>query len=301
MGHQGRRDRQVRAFDTVPRLETRRATSTHPLPASGGQLTRNDQPPSRLHPGGRRPRPRRRHPDPARRPRHARRRARGRRGQRRHHRHRHHRRRRPQRRGRPHQRCPSPGPQLVPLAALPHADREQGPDPAGGNRRRRDRRRPPPRAARRPAAGHHPDNRPARHGRWHHPPGRAQPRRGHRLLRHTSAQDQLRAKPGRFTAVTVDATPGSTDSALRQRLQTALGTGYTIREWTAPAYGCYATASPPTAPSSGTATASPHAPPRDAVTAPSPHVAAQRIKRAGPAGSRQAVRPLGNGAGRLRR
>jgi putative ABC transport system permease protein len=43
-----------------------------------------------------------------------------------------------------------------------------------------------------------------------------------------TAQNQLLAKPGRFTAVTVDATPGTTDTALRQRLRTTLGTGYTI-------------------------------------------------------------------------
>ena len=55
----------------------------------------------------------------------------GRRGQRRHHRHRHHRRRRPQRRGRPHQRCPALARNWYPSQALPHADREQGPDPAG--------------------------------------------------------------------------------------------------------------------------------------------------------------------------
>ena len=43
-----------------------------------------------------------------------------------------------------------------------------------------------------------------------------------------TAQTQLLAKPGMFSAVTVDAAPGTTDTDLRQRLQAALGPGYAI-------------------------------------------------------------------------
>jgi putative ABC transport system permease protein len=43
-----------------------------------------------------------------------------------------------------------------------------------------------------------------------------------------TAQTHLLGKPGMFSAVTVDAAPGTSDTELRQRLQTALGPGYTI-------------------------------------------------------------------------
>src|SRR4051794_28883278 len=43
-----------------------------------------------------------------------------------------------------------------------------------------------------------------------------------------TGQNQLLAKPGMFSSVTVDAAPGTSDTELRQRLQAALGPAYAI-------------------------------------------------------------------------
>ena len=44
----------------------------------------------------------------------------------------------------------------------------------------------------------------------------------------TTAQARLLGKPASFSAVTVDAAPGTSDTDLRQHLQAVLGQGYAI-------------------------------------------------------------------------
>ena len=103
------------------------------------------------------------------------------------------------------------------------------PDRARRDRRRRHQRRPAPRAPGRPAAGDHPDGQPAGHrGRPH----RRRTARTRAWRWSTSTPPPPRpscsANPPQFSAVTVDAAPGTTDTDLRQHLQAVLGPTYAI-------------------------------------------------------------------------